>query len=116
MAFTIKQNDTLPNLPFKIFQPDGITAQNLSNVEEINIVVRTKGGTPASPVTFKKPCVILDQGVPANVGWGYYNFDPSDTATPGSYEYEFEIEWDDGNIQTVPVTGYLDLVIVDDIG
>ena len=39
-----------------------------------------------------------------------------DTATNGNWEYEFEITWLDGNIQTVPSDSYLDLIIVDDIG
>jgi len=116
MAFKVKQNDTLPNLPFKIFQPDGVTAQDLTDATSISIVVRPKNSAPTVPATFKKPCVILDQSVPANLGWGFYDWDPSDTATPGNFEYEFEIIWDDGAVQTVPADSYLDLVIVDDIG
>ena len=116
MAFKIKQNDTLPTLPFRILQPDGLTGQNLTDVAEINMIVRTKGAASTAPPLFKKVCTILDQSIPANVGWGYFAWAASDTATAGNFEYEFEIEWDDGAIQTVPADSYLDLVIVDDIG
>lgn len=116
MAFKIKQNDTLPNLPFRILQPDGLTGQDLTDVESISMVVRTKGSNPASAPLFKKPCTILDQGIPINVGWGFYAWEAADTAAAGSFEYEFEIIWNDGAVQTVPADSYLDLTIFDDIG
>ena len=115
MAFKIKQNDTLPVLPFTIFQPDGVTPQDLTEVTTINIVVRVKGGTNASPVIFKKPCVKETQSG-GTIGKGHFKFVAADTANPGNFEYEFELVWSDGDIQTVPVEGYLDLVIIDDIG
>ena len=116
MAFKIKQNDTLPLLPFQILKPDGVTPQDLSAVEEINMVVRTKGSPSTALPLFKKPCQILDQSVPVNEGRGYYDWSADDTVTSGSFEYELEMTWEDGEIQTVPADGYLDLIIVDDIG
>lgn len=115
MAFKMKQNDTLPLLPFTILQPDGITPQNLTAVTSISMVVRTKGAAPTAPPLFKKPCTMLAQSG-GNIGKGYYDWDAADTATAGSFEYELEIAWNDGNIQTVPADSYLDLTIVDDIG
>lgn len=116
MAFRIKQNDTLPNLPFQIFKPDGTTPQDLTDATSVNIVVRTKGAAPNAAPAFKKPCTLLDQAVAENEGWGFYDWVAADTAVAGNFEYEFEIVWSDGEIQTVPVDSYLDLVIVDDIG
>jgi hypothetical protein len=116
MAFKIKQNDTLPTLPFTILQPDGVTPQDLTNVTSISMVVRTKGAASTAPPLFKKPCTILLQSVPANKGKGTFTWVAADTATSGAFEYEFEIIWNDGGIQTVPADGYLDLTITDDIG
>lgn len=111
MAFRIKQGDTLPNLPFQIFEPDGVTPTNLTGAT-VNMVVRTKPGTNATPVLFKKPCTLTS----AALGQGVYDWDDGDTDVGGNFEYEFEITWPDTNVQTVPVDTYLDLVIVDDIG
>lgn len=108
MAFVIKQNDTLPRLPFQIFQPDGITPLDLTNATTIYICVRNRV-TP--DVNFKQRAVIADR----TRGIGYYAWTAEDTEFPGEYQYEFEIVWADLNVQTVPVDGYLDLVIVDDI-
>jgi hypothetical protein len=111
MAFSIKQGDTVPNIPFQVFQPDGVTPANLTGAT-VRIVVRTKGGNNATPVLFKKPCVLTS----AATGVGYYDWETGDTSAAGAFEYEFEITYGDGEIQTVPVDSYLDLVIVDDIG
>jgi hypothetical protein len=116
MAFRMKQNDTLPFLPFEILQPDGITPQDLTDVASISMIVRTKGAQSTAPPLFKKPCQILDQSITANLGKGFYVWAAADTATAGNFEYEFEMIWDDGGIQTVPAESYLALNIVDDIG
>ena len=112
MAFTIKQNDTLPNLAFQLFQPDRVTPLDLAAVSVINLVVRASGGTDATVPLFKKPCAIISP----SLGTGVYDWDPGDTAISGSYEYEFEITWANGDIQTIPQDGYYSLLIVDDIG
>lgn len=108
MAFKIKQNDTLPNLPFQIFEPDGSTPLDLTNADDVFLCVRT---TATSEELFKNRVVIDD----ASNGICYYAWSAADTRTPGNYQYEFEIQWSDGNIQTVPVDTYLDLVIIDDV-
>ena len=116
MALKIKQNDTLPVLPFRILQPDGTTPQDLTGVQSISMVVRVKGSAPTAPPLFKKACVIMDQAIPANTGKGYYEWVAADTATAGTFEYELEMIWLDAHIQTVPADSYLDLSIIDDIG
>lgn len=109
MAFKIKQGDTRPNLPFQIFQPDQVTPLDLSAVDTISIVVRPKSG---GVMTFKKECTITDVAL----GKGIYDWETGDTATVGDFQYELEILWVNGDVQTVPVDGYFDLVVVDDIG
>lgn len=107
MAFTIKQNDLRPNLPFQLFQADGVTPLNLTAATSVSLAVRSKGGA----VKFKKACTLV---TPAS-GLGYYDWADDDTDTAGQFEYEFEILWNDGSPQTVPVDKYLELTIVDDI-
>jgi hypothetical protein len=109
VAFKIKQGDTRPNLPWQIFQSDGVTPLSLAAATSVSIVVRPKAG---GAMTFKSACSILD----AAQGSGIYDWSTGDTATSGDFHYEFEILWNNGDVQTVPVDGYFDLVVVDDIG
>jgi hypothetical protein len=109
MAFTIKQGDTLPNLPFQFFKPDKVTPLDLTNITTVSIVIRTKD---TLTLLFKKPCTISS----AVDGKGYYDWDTGDTDSVGAFQYEFEIHWASGDIQTIPVDTYFDLVVIDDIG
>jgi len=113
MAFFIKQGDTLPNLPFTILEPDGVTPVDLTDAV-VSMVVRVEGSGPSAIPYFKKPCVLFNQVT--STGQGIYDWDEGDTDSSGTYEYEFEIVFGDGNIQTVPANTYLQLIIVDDIG
>lgn len=108
MPFLIKQGDTRPNLEFVLWQA-GKTARLDVTGATVSIVARAKGGTV---MAFKRACVITD----AANGVGYYAWQVADTAANGSYEYEFEIAWPGGALQTVPVDSYLEFVVVDDIG
>jgi hypothetical protein len=108
MAFKMKRHDTLPNLPFQIFEPDGTTPLDLANATDVYLAVRYKRDLT---VLFKNRTVIDDE---VN-GIGHYSWSGADTIEEGEYQYEFEIQWADGNIQTVPVDSYLDLIIISDI-
>lgn len=112
MPFLIKQNDTLPWLQFQFREADNVTPLDLTLADTVYIVVRPTGQDPDDPPTFKKPCVVDN----ALTGTGHFVWTQADTATVGQYDYEFEITWDSGGIQTIPVDGYLDLRVIDDIG
>jgi hypothetical protein len=107
MAFVIKENDTLPNLPFQLFGPDNLPL-DLSAATSVSIAVR---GKDTGTLLFKKVCDIVDE----ENGLGEYDWDAEDTALPGAYSYELEILWNTGDIQTIPADTYFDLLIVDDI-
>lgn len=109
MAFIIKQGDLRPNLPFQIFEADEVTPLDLTTATSVSIVVRKKGDTV---VLFKDTCDLTN----AAQGLGVYDWKVGDTAEAGQMEYEFEILWQDGSPQTVPVDRYLEMTIVDDIG
>lgn len=107
--FQIKQGDTLPNIYFKFYEADGTTPLDLTAATNVRIVIRNKA---SKALLFKKVCTIDD----ALNGEGYYDWTTGDTSAFGNYEFEFEITWNSGDIQTIPVSGYFDLVIVDDVG
>ena len=109
MAFTMKQNDTRPNLPVQFFQADGTTPLDLTTATSVSIVIRQKG---QQAVKLKRAITITD----AAGGEGEFDWQTGDTDTVGDFEYEFEILWNNGDIQTVPAFGYLELSIIDDIG
>lgn len=108
MAFIIKRGDLQPNLPFQILKPDKTTPQPLTDASTISLVLRHKGGA----FIFKKLCVIDNVAS----GLGHYDWASGDTDEAGDYEYEFEIIWNTGDPQTVPVDSYFALTIVSDIG
>jgi hypothetical protein len=107
MALTFGQGDTLPNLPFIIKRPNG-TPRPLDDVDQIFFIMRNKAN---SSLILKEPCVLEDQEDPDTQGWGYYDWEPGDLDTDGTMECQFEIHFEDGNIQTVPVGSYIELVI-----
>lgn len=112
MAFIIKRNDLRPYLPFRFFEPDGVTGLDVSAATEINLVCRAVGaGVEAAP-KFKKPVDMTN----AAAGIGEYRWSADDTDTPGQFEYEFEITWPGGEPQTIPADSYFQLTVVDDVG
>jgi hypothetical protein len=111
MAFIIKQNDTLPYLYFQFFEPDAVTPLDLTGAA-VSLVMRKVGAVPEAAPALKKACVVSS---PLE-GIGYYQWDAADTAESGDFEYEFEIVWGDGGVQTIPADAYFKLTVVDDIG
>lgn len=105
----MKQGDTLPNLPFQLFEPDKVTPLNVSAASVINLVVRQRNAV--NPI-FKKPVTMTD---PAT-GVGHYDWQAGDTDVTGTFDYEFEITWNTGDIQSIPADTYFQLNIVDDLG
>lgn len=108
MAFVIKKNDTRPYLQAQFFQPDGVTPLVLSAATNVYIIVSVN---PSGAPVFRKACLITS----AASGIVEYRWVAGDTATSGSYKYEFEINWNDGTKQTIPADTYFDLSIVDDL-
>lgn len=113
MPFIIKQNDKRPYLTFQFFQADGTTPLDVSSATEINFVMRLTAGGAANPTKIKSACVMTNaiQGI-GEYRWG----GEEDTADAGMFEYEFEITWANGDIQTIPADGYFTLQIIDDLG
>jgi hypothetical protein len=112
VAFKIKRNDRRPYLDAQFFQPDGITPLNISSASKVSMVCRLKGTGVDDPPKFKADCIVVD----AALGRVQYRWSATDTDTPGTFEYEFEISWTGGELQTLPQDGYFSLIILDDVG
>jgi hypothetical protein len=108
VAFFIKRHDLLPNLPFQILDAAG-APRNCSDITSCYMVMRKQG---TNTTILKKACTWTNQ----TSGIGLYDWVTGDTDIDGIMEYEFELTFTGGDIQTVPVSGYLTLTIVPDIG
>lgn len=103
--FTIKQNDTLPNLEAQLLDHNGAPINlelcgvhfhmtNYKGVEKIN-----------------RPATIT------NIATGEVMVEwlPGDTDTIGTFKCEFEVNMPDGNIITVPNDGYFLISILKEL-
>jgi len=105
--FTIKQNDTRPNLDAQLLNADG-TPIDLTGCTVRFLMVPTSGGA----VKVDGICAITD----AENGKVRYYWSAGDTANFGDYKAEFEVTFPDGSKQTVPNDGYLIISIVKELG
>ncbi len=112
MAFIMKQNDTRPVYDVTLFDQIGEAAQapiNLVNATAVKFIMRAPGS--ATP---KVNAAMTVQS--AADGVCRYVWVAVNTADVGTYQVEFEITWNDGGVETVPNGGYMEVVIVDDLG
>ena len=103
--FTIKRNDTAPNLAGVLKDADG-------NVKDIT------GATVRFHMLDKDDNTIVDAAATNSVpsaGRVYYPWDAADTATAGGFRAEFEVTYTDGTIETFPNTGYIPIRIYEDL-
>lgn len=105
-VFVITQGDRLPYLTALLLQPDG-TAQSLTGVSGVKFHMRPQGGA----VLINAAASILD----APNGKVQYQWGVSDTATVGTYEYEFEVNFGGGVTMTFPNSGKRRLKIIGQI-
>lgn len=103
--FTIKQNDTLPNLEAQLFDPDG---------EPLNLDlcgVHFHMSDYKSNVTINRPATITDiEKGEVKVAW-----QEGETGTVGTFKCEFEVNMPDGKIITVPNDGYFLISIIKEL-
>ncbi len=111
MAFILKQNDTRPVYDVTLYEQIGQAAQtpiNLTNATAVKFIMRAVGS-----VTPKINAAMSIQS--ATSGTCRYIWTAGDSADAGSFNVEFEITWNDGGVETVPNSGYLSVVIEDDL-
>lgn len=114
MAFTIKRGDTKPALRVQI-EDENNKPINLSNVSKVRFIADTDTDTETSPVIDKNdsdpPLEIID----AEKGIVQYNWKEGDTDEAEGLLTEFEIEYNDGTVETFPNSGYILINIQPDI-
>ena len=112
MAFEIKQNDTAPAYVYDMqddVDTESPTAINLTSATSVTFKMRLEGTTGAPKVD-----AAMEITTPAS-GRVTYEWAAGDTDTPGTYEVEYEILWNDGTIETVPNNGYDSVIVYDDL-
>lgn len=109
MAFTIKQNDTLPILEAFLTSGPSAGSQTAVNLAgaSVNLVMKQVGGGAATRLF----ATILDapNGKVGRV-WA-----TGDTATAAGYNCEWEVAFAVGKIQTFPNESYFTITIADDL-
>lgn len=106
MTFNIKQNDTSPALEATCLNEDGAPI-DLTGATSVRFHMRNATGT-----------VVLDEDMlvdDATGGIVVYVWDAADTAVVGRFQAEVEITFSNGRVETFPNSGYLEVVIIDDI-
>lgn len=105
-VFWMKQGDT--GNPIRAILRDGDGAINLTNAT-VRFTMRALG---SSSLKVNRQTATT---VSASAGSVRYNWAAADIDTPGVYECEWEITFQDGTILTVPDTGYDRVEIADDL-
>jgi len=106
MTFVIKQNDTSPAILATLKEGDG-TLIELSG-STVRFHMRKLG---SSTVAVDAAATIYDY----DLGQVSYEWQSSDTASPGVYEAEFEVTNTDGSVETFPNGSYISVHVIDDI-
>jgi len=104
--FYIKQNDTSPAIAAQLLDANG-DAVNVAGAS-VAFNMRTRGGAV-------KVNAAAGSVVNASEGRVKYSWDAADTDTIGRYEAEFQVTYADSSIETFPNTGYITVIIQDDI-
>ncbi len=106
MAFTIKQNDTSPQIAATLQDGDG-TAIDLTSAT-VKFHMKKVG---AAAATTDADATVLD----ANAGSVKYVWVAADTAIAGSYLAEFEVTYTNGGIETFPNDQSIAILITEDL-
>jgi hypothetical protein len=104
--FTIKSGDRLPSIQALLSDADGPI--NLSTATRVDFIMRpVAGGVPK--VNAQATIVSAAGGIVR------YEWAAVDTNTPGKYEGEWEVTWNDTKRQTFPTATYHDIEVRADL-
>lgn len=106
--FDIKRNDTQP-FPRAVLGYDDGSEANLSAATSVKFIMRA---CKTGALKVSAPATIVD----AAGGVVEYQWETGDTDTAGKYDYEWEVTWATGRIQTFPGEGYGVINIGADLG
>lgn len=106
-SFYIKQNDTAPSIEAVLLDSNG-RVRSMANASAVRFHMKSEQGT-----------VLVEDGVGSVVnaakGIVSYEWQSGDTSNTGIHNAEFEIEYTNGQIETFPNTGYIRVIVKDEI-
>lgn len=105
--FSIKQNDTRPAIEVQLV--DSLhDPRLLDNATEVRFYMED---VDTGSTVVDQPATIINE----DEGRVTYAWQDGDTETAGRYEAEFEVTYTDGNVETFPNNGYIEVYIDDDV-
>lgn len=110
--FTIKRNDTLPNLLVHVIDRGDLYEKRAFNLSGVTAVTFSMINTDCDyhKISLKTAGIFCVSG-----GTLQYTWSPEDTNESGNYVGEFELNFADGGKMSVPQIGGINIEIVDDI-
>jgi len=106
-TFYIKQNDTAPTIEAALTDSNG-RRKSMATASNVKFHMKDENGN-----------ILIQDGVgnvnnPAK-GIVAYEWQAGDTANTGMHNAEFQIEYDNGQVETFPNTGYIKVIIKDEL-
>lgn len=101
--FYIKQNDTAPAIEAVLTNAAG-RSKSMINASVVRFSMSTENGTQI----LNRETGYVSNGTKGIVG---YQWAAGDTSTVGVHNAEFEIEYNNGQIETFPNSGYIKVII-----
>lgn len=106
--FNIKQNDTAPALKVKLLNDNGNLKKDMDLISSVQFHMMDRD---ENTVISKSGTIISEDDSTVAYDW-----DDGDTESVGKYRGEFELEYDNqGGTETFPNSGYIDVIIDEDI-
>lgn len=106
-SFYIKQNDTAPSIEAALKDSNG-RVKSMANASTVVFHMSDENGN-----------ILVENGlgtiVNAAKGVVAYEWQAGDTSNTGIHSAEFQIEYTNGQIETFPNTGYIKVIIKDEL-
>lgn len=106
-SFYIKQNDTAPSIEAALSDSNG-RVKSMANASVVRFHMQDENGN-----------LLVENGlgtiINATKGIVAYEWRAGDTANTGIHSAEFQIEYTNGQIETFPNTGYIKVIIKDEL-
>jgi hypothetical protein len=106
-SFYIKQNDTAPSIEAALSDSNG-RVKSMANAQEVRFHMKDENGN-----------ILVENGLGTIVnptkGIVAYEWQAGDTANTGIHSAEFQIQYINGQVETFPNTGYIKVIIKDEL-
>lgn len=103
--FVTKKGDEEPPLEATLEDADG-NPKDLTNANSVQFHMKD----PTADTAKVDKAGAIDSAADGEVS---YSWDAEDVDTTGEFEAEFEVTWSDGDTETFPKDGYLDVKVLD---